>query len=232
MLAGFRVVLVSAIGLVAAMALGGLALAQEPTHTDHALAPPTAAEIAACPAGHTLTVSPPSASAPNTVGVTVSPQPPNTPPVSFMGDSWGHFVYFVDTDPTPAGQYIPDTTKIIHGVDQYFGIPNVTRDLTKPYLVGYTGGALSAGQHTVWVALGWYTPNEQTRSMISSGHGANVACDLRGSVTFTVAAALPGTGSGGYLDQNSSRLPMLTWLALAGVSLVALCLGAVLRRRV
>ena len=156
MLAGRRVVLVSVLGLVAAVALGGLAFAQEPTHTDHALPPPSAEELAGCPTGHTLTVSPPSASAPNTVGVTVSPQPADTPPADITGGvSWGHFVYFVDTVPPPVGQYIPDGPRIIHGVDQYFGMPNLTRDLTVPYLVGYTGGPLSPGQHTVWVVVGW-----------------------------------------------------------------------------
>jgi hypothetical protein len=40
-----------------------------------------------------------------------------------------------------------------------------------------------------------------------------------------VAAALPETGSGGYVDQSSSGLPMVAWLALAGASLAVLCLG-------
>ena len=231
MLAGCRVVLISVIGLVAAMVLGGLAFAQEPTHTGAALPSPSAEEIAACPTGHTLTVSPPTAAAPNTVGVTVSPQPADTPPSDFTGDSWGHFVYFVDTDPTPVGQYIPDGPRIIHGVDQYYGMPNLTRDLTVPYAIGYTGGPLSPGQHTVWVVVGWYTPGDSSSSRIAGGHSANVACDLRGSVTFTIAAALPGAGSGGRLGQHSSQLPMMTWLALAGASLVVLCLGAGLRRR-
>jgi len=230
-LAGCRVVLVSAIGLIAAVALGGLALAQEPTHTDHALPLPSAEEIAACPTSHTLTVSPPTAGSPNTVGGAVSPPPEDIPPASITEVSWGHFVYFVDTDPTPAGQYIPDGPRIIHGVDQYFGLPNITRDLTVPYLVGYTGGALSAGQHTVWVVVGWYTPGESSSAMISSGHGANVACDLRGSVTFTVAAALPSSGSGGYLDRSSSRPPLVTWV-LISTSSAALFLAARLRRRV
>jgi len=78
-------------------------------------------------------------------------------------------------------------------------------------------GALTAGQHTVSVVLGQLN---------------HTACAVRGSVTFTVAAPLPGAvGSGGYLDQSSSGFPMVTLLALASASLAVLCLGVELRRR-
>ena len=197
MLAGLKGLLVSVIGLAVATALGGFTLAQQPT--------PTAPVLAACPTGVTLTVSPPSASAPTTVTVTLSSQPTEDP-TAF------HFDYFVDTDPTAAGQEIPiGNPKIIHAHAAGY-VASTTQDL----------GALSAGQHTVWVVL--------SRSPSAAAIG-RTACDLRGSVTFTVAAAQPGTGSRGYLDQNSSRLPMVTWLALASASLVVLCLGVGLRRR-
>lgn len=226
MLVVLKGLLVSVIGLVAAMALGGLALAQEPTPT----APHPGLNV--CPTGYTLTVSPPSASAPNTVSVAVSPQPENILPVA--GDSWVYFTYFVDTDPTPAGQQIPGEKipiggrKIIHQVDQYFGAPNITRDLTQAFFQGtpleYAGGALSAGRHTVWVVLG-----TEGGSLLPSQ-----ACDLRGSVTFTVAAAvpsaaaLPSAGSASASSGDSTGL----WAALAAVAgAVMLAGGLALRRR-
>ena len=197
MLVGLKGLLVSVIGLAAAMALGGLALAQEPTPTA------TAPALAACPTGVTLAVSPPSASAPTTVSVTLSSQPTAEERTAF------HFHYFVDTDPTAAGQAIPlGDPRIIHAHAAGY-VASTTQDL----------GALSAGQHTVWVVLG------------RAPADGNTACDLRGSVTFTVAASLPGTGSGGHLDQSSSGLPMVIWLALASASLAVLCLGVGLRAR-
>lgn len=193
MLVGLKGLLVSVIGLVAATALGGLALAQQPTSTPLA--------IAACPAGVTLTVSPPSAGAPTTVSVTLSSQL-NLKPASAGDPTSFHLHYFVDTDPTAAGQAVPTgNPKIIHS-------GSTTQDL----------GALSAGSHTVTVVLGQLN---------------HTACAVRGSATFTVAAPLPGTGSGGYLGQNESGsgLPMATLLMLAGGSLAVLCLGVGLRRR-
>ena len=190
MLKGLKVLLVSAAGLAGAMALGGLALAQAPT--------PTAAPIAACPTGATLTVSPPTASAPSTVSVTVSPQL-NIKAASAGDPTSFHLHYFVDTDATAAGTAVPTgDPKIIHS-------GSTTQDL----------GALTAGSHTVTVVLGQFN---------------HVACDARGSVTFT-SVALPATGSGGDLDQNASGLPTAAWLALAGVVLAALGLGAGLQAR-
>jgi hypothetical protein len=193
MLTGLKGLLLAAIGLAAATALGGLALAQQGTPTVPAPAP------AACPTGVTLTVSAPSASAPTTVSVTLSSQL-NIKPASAADPTSFHLHYFVDTDPAAAGQLVPTgNPKIIHSA-------STTQDL----------GALTAGPHTVSVVL---------------GQVSHTACAVRGSVTFTVAAPLPGTGSGGDLDQTSSGVPMVAWLALAGASFAVLCVGAGLRRR-
>lgn len=54
---------------------------------------------------------------------------------------------------------------------------------------------------------------------------------LAATSAAAVAAAVPKAGSGGYLDQSSSGLPMVAWLALAGASLAVLCLGVGLRAR-
>jgi len=190
MLTGLKGLLVSAVGLAAAMALGGLALAQQET--------PTVAAPAACPTGVTLTVAAPGASAPTTVSVTLSSQL-NLKPASAGDPTSFHLHYFVDTDAVAAGQAVPTgNPKIIHSA-------STTQDL----------GALAAGQHAVTVVLGQLN---------------HTACAVRGSVTFT-SAALPATGSGSYLDQGSSGMPLAVWLALASVSLVVLCLGVGLRRR-
>jgi hypothetical protein len=190
MLTGLKGLLVSAIGVAAALALGGLALAQQGT--------PTVAAPAACPTGVTLTVAPPSASAPTTVSVTLSSQL-NIKPASASDPTSFHLHYFVDTDPVAAGQPVPTgNPKIIHSA-------STTQDL----------GALTAGSHTVTVVLGQFN---------------HTACAVRGSVTFT-SAALPVTGSGGYLDRSSSGMSMAVWLALASAALVVLCLGVGLRRR-
>jgi hypothetical protein len=190
MLTGLKGLLVSAIGVAAALALGGLALAQQGT--------PTVAAPAACPTGVTLTVAPPSASAPTTVSVTLSSQL-NLKPASASDPTSFHLHYFVDTDPVAAGQPVPTgNPKIIHSA-------STTQDL----------GALTAGSHTVTVVLGQFN---------------HTACAVRGSVTFT-SAALPVTGSGGYLDRSSSGMSMAVWLALASAALVVLCLGVGLRRR-
>jgi len=146
----------------------------------------------------TLTVSPPAASAPSSVSVTVSPQI-NIKAASAGDPTSFHLHYFVDTEATAAGTAVPTgNPKIIHS-------GSTTQDL----------GALTAGSHTVTVVLGQFN---------------HVACDARGSVTFT-SVALPATGSGGDFDQSSSGLPMAAWLALAGVLLAGLSLGAGLRAR-
>ena len=131
MLTGLKGLLLAAIGLVGAMALGGLALAQAPT--------PTAPPAAACPTGVTLTVSAPSASAPSSVSVTLSSEL-NIKPATAADPTSFHLHYFVDTDATAAGTPVPtDNPKIIHSA-------STTQDL----------GALTAGSHTVTVVLGQF----------------------------------------------------------------------------
>jgi hypothetical protein len=154
MLTGLKGLLLGAIGLAAAMALGGLALAQEPT--------PTAAPIAACPADVTLTVSPPAASAPTTVTVALS-QEVNIKPATAGDPTSFHLHYFVDTDPVAAGQAIPTgNPKIIHS-------GSTTQDL----------GALSAGSHTVTVVLGQFN---HTACAVRGSATFTVAAPLPGSV--------------------------------------------------
>ena len=68
-------------------------------------------------------------------------------------------------------------------------------------------GALTPGSHTVTVVLGQVT---------------HVACETRGSVTFTVAAAAaspaaPKTGNAGLNSSSSVALPAFALLGLAFV---------------
>lgn len=91
----------------------------------------------ACPAGVTLTVAAPTAAAPTTVNVTVTPAQ-NIKPASAADATSFHLHYFVDTPATAAGGVIPSgDPKIIHS-------GTTTQDL----------GALAPGSHTVTVVLG------------------------------------------------------------------------------
>ncbi len=155
---------------------------------------------APCPSGETISVTAPSAAASTTVSVAVTP-PVNLKPAASGDSASYHLHYFVDIDPSTvvsAGKPVPTgNPKIIHSA-------STSQDL----------GALSAGNHTVWVLL---------------GDVSHLVCDpvVQGSVSFNVAAgALPATGTSGApaAGVNGSAI----WLILAGT--VAAGAGLALRR--
>lgn len=121
--------------------------------------------------------------------VTVTITPPVNIKAATAGDLTSYHVH-----------YFIDTTATAAGTAVPTGDPKIihsgslTQDL----------GALSAGSHTVTVVL---------------GQVSHVACETRGSVTFTTAAAAatpaaPKTGNAG-LTSTDSTMPALALLALA-----------------
>jgi hypothetical protein len=104
------------------------------TATATATASPTPA---ACPSGVTITVAAPTAAAPSTVSVMVTPSLNIKSPMAGDPTSF-HLHYFIDTAPTQAGTTVPmGNPKIIHSAA-------LTQDV----------GSLAPGSHTVWVVLG------------------------------------------------------------------------------
>lgn len=97
----------------------------------------SAQTLTACPTGVTMTLTAPTAAAPTTVNVTITPA--QNIKAATAGDTASfHLHYFVDTAVTAAGAVIPSgDPKIIHSA-------TTTQDL----------GALAAGSHTVTVVLG------------------------------------------------------------------------------
>lgn len=80
-------------------------------------------------------------------------------------------------------------------------------------------GSLSAGQHTAWAVLGQLN---------------HVACDARGSVSFTVAqpttAPTPSsTGAGGFLGMTGVQSPLM--LLTGGMLLIVAVAAGCARRR-
>ncbi len=127
-----------------------------------------AQQPAPCPAGVTLTVSPPAAGAPTTVTVSLSQSVNLKPPTANDPNSF-HLHYFVDTAPVPAGQAVPrGNPKIIHS-------PSTTQDV----------GPLDPGQHTVTVVLGQFNHTAcETRG--------SVTFTVVGSVPTTGGGSAPG----------------------------------------
>lgn len=153
-----------------------------------------AQNISPCPAGVTISVTPPAA---GSATVTVATSPAVTIKPASEGDPASfHLHYFVDTPAVAAGQPVPTgNPKIIHS-------GKTTQDL----------GSLAAGEHTVTVVLGQVN---------------HMACEARGSATFTSATAVTAaptaaaTGSGGLLgsrDGGAAALPA----ALGATALLAM----------
>jgi len=182
--------------VLAGVALACLAmpgLAQTPTPAAGAACPPEAATA------H-LQLAPPTAAAPTTVTLTVTPNTLNVKPAASGDPTSVHFHYFVDIDPATvivAGQPIPTgNPRIIHSAA-------TMQDL----------GPLAPGQHTVWVVL---------------GDVRHVPCQplVEASVRFTVAgatpAAVPATGRGGPLGTRAGGVVRVLTLLGSGLMLVAL----------
>lgn len=187
----------SAVLAVGVSALGAFALSA----SAYASAMPSPA-LKECPAGESIAVTAPTAAAPTTVSVTVTP-PVNLKPAKDADAASYHLHYFVDIDPSTvvqAGQPVPaGNPKIIHSA-------TTTQDV----------GALAAGKHTVWVVLG------------DVGH---VVCTpiVQGSVSFDVSAgALPTTGMGGQ-PRDAINGTALRFVAAAGAVIAAI--GVVRLRR-
>lgn len=193
MVVGIRAIVVAA--ALAAVGVIGL------TGSAQARAPQSPA-FKECPAGESITVTAPAASAPTTVSVAVAP-PVNLKPAKDADESSYHLHYFVDTDPATivqAGQAVPaGNPKIIHSAA-------LTQDV----------GALSAGKHTVTVVM---------------GDVAHLVCNpvVQGSVSFDVsAAALPRTGTAGPSADNVGGSWLWLVLATGGAAAAS---GVALRRR-
>ncbi len=157
---------------------------------------PASPALAACPAGESISVNAPSASAPTSVTVAVTP-PLNLKAAKENDPASYHLHYFVDIDPATtvqAGQPVPaGNPRIIHSAA-------ITQDV----------GPLATGRHIVWVVLG------------DVGH---TVCNpiVQGSVSFDVgAAALPASGTGGPAAHGGTNWPLVAaaMLALGGVVLV------------
>src|SRR5687768_17533864 len=146
--------------LLALTVLLGAGLASSPTTA-------IAQQLASCPTGATISVAAPTAAAPSTVNVTVTPAL-NIKAASAADVASFHLHYFIDTPATAAGIVIPSgDPKIIHS-------GTTTQDL----------GALGAGQHTVTVVLG------QLSHAACDARGS-VTFTLTQAVTATPAAATP-----------------------------------------
>jgi hypothetical protein len=171
---------------------------------------PTPAAGAACPpeaATARLQLAPPTAAAPTTVTLTVTPSTLNVKPAASGDPASVHFHYFVDLDPATVivpGQPIPTgNPRIIHSAA-------TTQDL----------GPLAPGQHTVWVVL---------------GDVRHVPCQplVEASVRFAVGgaapAAVPATGGGGLLGPRAGSMSRV--LALLGGGLILVALGGLGWRR-
>ncbi len=167
----------------------------------------TAQTLAACPTGVTMTIAAPTAAAPTTVNVTVTPA--QNIKAATAGDTTSfHLHYFVDTPATAAGSVIPSgDAKIIHS-------GSTTQDL----------GALAAGSHTVTAVLGQLNHTAcDTRATVTFTTAA-------ATTTSAPAAAPAKTGNAGLAEDGNTSLLLVG--SLVGAAFV-LTLGArkVSRRR-
>lgn len=168
----------------------------------------TAQTLAACPTGATMTITAPTAAAPTTVNVTITPA--QNIKAATAGDTASfHLHYFVDTPATAAGTVVPSgDAKIIHS-------GTTTQDL----------GALAAGSHTVIAVLGQLNHTAcDTRATVTFTTAAGV------TTTSAPAAAPAKTGNAGLADDGSTSLLLVG--SLVGAAFV-LTVGArqVSRRR-
>ena len=165
----------------------------------------TAQTIAACPTGATMTITAPTAAAPTTVSVTITPAQ-NIKAAAVADTTSLHMHYFVDTPATAAGATIPSgDPKVLHS-------GTTTQDL----------GTLAAGSHTVIAVLGQLNHTAcDTRATVTFTTAAAAA---------TTTAAPAKTGNAGLAQDG--RASMLLVGSLVGVTFV-LTVGArkVSRRR-
>ena len=169
----------------------------------------TAQTIAACPTGVTMTITAPTAAAPTTVNVTITPAQ-NIKAAAVADTTSLHMHYFVDTPATAAGATIPSgDPKVIHS-------GTTTQDL----------GTLTAGSHTVIAVLGQLNHTAcDTRATVTFTTAAAAA-----TTTAAPAAAPAKTGNAGLAQDGSAS--MLLVGSLVGAAFV-LTVGArkVSRRR-
>jgi hypothetical protein len=167
----------------------------------------TAQTIAACPTGATMTITAPTAAAPTTVNVTITPVQ-NIKAAATADATSLHMHYFIDTPATAAGATIPSgDPKILHS-------GTTTQDL----------GTLAAGSHTVIAVLGQLNHTAcDTRATVTFTTAA-------ATTTAAPAAAPAKTGNAGLAQDGSAS--MLLVGSLVGVAFV-LTVGArkVSRRR-
>ena len=158
----------------------------------------TAQTIAACPTGATMTITAPTAAAPTTVSVTITPAQ-NIKAAAVADTTSLHMHYFVDTPATAAGATIPSgDPKVLHS-------GTTTQDL----------GTLAAGSHTVIAVLGQLNHTAcDTRATVTFTTAAAAA---------TTTAAPAKTGNAGLAQDG--RASMLLVGSLVGVSFV-LTVGA------
>ncbi len=163
--------------------------------------PASAQTIAACPVGATLTITAPTAAAPTTVNVTVTPAL-NIKAAAAADTTSLHLHYFIDTPATASGATIPSgDAKIIHS-------GTTTQDL----------GTLAAGSHTVIAVLGQLNHTAcDTRATVTF---TTVAA---ATTTAAPAAAPAKTGNAGLAEDGSAS--MLLVGSLVGVAFV-LTVGA------
>jgi hypothetical protein len=173
---------------------------------------------AACPAGATISLTAPSASAPTTVTAAVTPADLNIKPASEADATSFHVHYFVDTDASAAGEAIPTgNPSIIHS-------GSLEQDL----------GALTPGSHTVTVVVGQVNHTAcETRDSVTFEVAA--AAQATATPSGTPAATqtpvgAPSTGSGGFLGGGSEPVSASLGALLAGLALVGLGLGVARRR--
>ena len=164
--------------------------------------PASAQTIAACPVGATLTITAPTAAAPTTVNVTVTPAQ-NIKAAAVADTTSLHLHYFIDTPATAAGATIPSgDPKVIHS-----GV--TTQDL----------GTLAAGSHTVIAVLGQLNHTAcDTRATVTFTTAAAAA-----TTTAAPAAAPAKTGNAGLAQDGSAS--MLLVGSLVGAAFV-LTVGA------
>ncbi len=166
----------------------------------------SAQAVAACPTGVTMTVSAPTAAAPSTVSVSITPTL-NIKPATAADLTSFHLHYFVDTAATAAGTAIPTgDAKIIHS-------GTTTQDL----------GALAAGSHTVTVVLG-------RLDHVACDARATVTFATAAAPAAAPVAAPAKTGNAGLVDGGTGWSMLL---ASAGLTLAAVAGGRALvaRRR-
>lgn len=180
--------LVLSFASVTALAAVSSAAAQTPTPTGTALAQ------AACPAGVTVNVAPPTAAAPTTLTVTLTP-PQNIKAASTADPQSLHLHYFVDSLPTAAGSVVPaGNPQIVHS-------GSLTQDV----------GPLTSGTHTVTVVVG------QLNHTACEARGS--ATFIVGQAAGALVA--PKSGNAGLAGASGSALVVVLLVGVAIAVVVA-----------